>query len=354
MEVNAESQGHLDDGLNPAQRANLLRKKLLKNFWCKLDCFYDFVLKMHMFIWLHGFVWCKVCLNYSGNDQECFNKRGEYQTKGADPRDPWNMKQHLSCKSHKKCYEAYLKSHPPDDESDSGSDSDVPDFVKGDTNANDKNSIRTRAQKKKGNLANCFYRNWASIRQKIQFMVVFFMVRNLIPDYKYRDILTLLHNILSQIFPHLPDFTHTSRTSFLVFLSIIAEVGMEFVVRAYKKTRLYALACDEYSDVAHIGNIAFYIKIFDENWVLQTYFLCTRHITFLGCSSVALYFLLAKVLHSYGISRKWLVHMVTDGASVMTGLLNGLVARLCRKYPILNAIHCWVHTLVIYIYIYIL
>jgi hypothetical protein len=82
---------------------------------------------------------------------------------------------------------------------------------------------------------------------KIQFMLVYFMVKENIPDVKYSKLLNVIHIILLMFFPSLPPFSPKLLKSFLVFLSMLADVGRGFVKNAYLTSQFYAIIADEYT-----------------------------------------------------------------------------------------------------------
>ena len=69
----------------------------------------------------------------------------------------------------------------------------------------------------------------------------------------------------------------------------------------------------------------------------------------LGTTATALYTTLMSTLHSHQLDGEYLkAHLIgitTDGASVMTGVDNGVVTLLKRDYPRVKAIHCVAHKL---------
>ena len=69
----------------------------------------------------------------------------------------------------------------------------------------------------------------------------------------------------------------------------------------------------------------------------------------LGTTTTALYTTLMTTLHSHHLDEEYLkdhlIGITTDGASVMTGVNNGVVTQLKRDYPRVKAIHCVAHKL---------
>jgi len=69
----------------------------------------------------------------------------------------------------------------------------------------------------------------------------------------------------------------------------------------------------------------------------------------LGTTATALYTTMMTTLHSHQLDEEYLkdhlIGITTDGASVMTGVDNGVVTQLKRDYPRVKAILCVAHKL---------
>ena len=106
--------------------------------------------------------------------------------------------------------------------------------------------------------------------------------------------------------------------------------------------RLFSLMIDETTDVAVLNEMVIYAR-YIENGKVSTSFLKICEL-FNGTADTTETTLVAY-MEDKGLSMSKMVGLGTDGASVMTGVHNGVGARFKRRQPVLTSIHCVCHRL---------
>jgi hypothetical protein len=293
-------------------------------------------------------VYCRVCSATHPNESKYINPTGVFQTVPQTKYDLSVFKRHLTGSSHENCHDYYLQTHvngfyDPNLERIFSNEAffvaipglpspTQPNFFLNTLSPQEVDRGPVTRARLNYDVFSFMCADMKRMMLKIQFMLVFFMVKQNIPDVKYTELLGLIHILLLRFFPYIPPFSHTKHPSFLVFLSLLADVARGIVKDAYMTSHYYALIMDEYTDISRISNVAFYIRLFDSCWNLRTFFLCSRQVSKYGCTSYALFVMLTQVLHAYSISRKGMLFFTADGASVMMGHVMVLAARLVRRF----------------------
>ncbi|CAI5476524.1 unnamed protein product [Closterium sp. Yama58-4] len=107
-----------------------------------------------------------------------------------------------------------------------------------------------------------------------------------------------------------------------------------------KESAWYSLSFDESTDRARGKHLIMYVT-FERAEAVVSQFLALLSLE--RCDAAALYDTIVKCLWSKDMSMDKLVGVSTDGASVMTGKKNGVVALLRKRCPWLVAVHCVAH-----------
>ncbi|CAI5535877.1 unnamed protein product [Closterium sp. Naga37s-1] len=131
-----------------------------------------------------------------------------------------------------------------------------------------------------------------------------------------------------------------SRYAFGEFVEAMAEHLVARQLVDVKESAWYSLSFDESTDRARGKHLIVYVT-FERGEAVVSQFLALLSLE--RCDAAALYDTIVKCLWSKDMSMDKLVGVSTDGASVMTGSKNGVVALLRKRCPWLVAIHCVAH-----------
>ncbi|CAI7792326.1 unnamed protein product, partial [Closterium sp. NIES-54] len=100
------------------------------------------------------------------------------------------------------------------------------------------------------------------------------------------------------------------------------------------------LQCDESTDRTRGKHMIVYLTFIMDRRVVTEFFTL---LTVEKCDAASLFEVLMNHLRSAGVDVSKLVGISTDGASVMTGKDNGLVAQIREHAPHLFSCHCIAH-----------
>ncbi|CAI7745837.1 unnamed protein product [Closterium sp. NIES-54] len=131
-----------------------------------------------------------------------------------------------------------------------------------------------------------------------------------------------------------------SRYAFGEFVEAMAEHLVAKQLVDIKESAWYSLSFDESTDRACGKHLIVYVT-FERGEAVVSRFLALLSLD--RCDAAALHDAIVKCLWSKDMSMDKLVGVSTDGASVMTGSKNGVVAMLRKRCPWLVAIHCVAH-----------
>lgn len=123
---------------------------------------------------------------------------------------------------------------------------------------------------------------------------------------------------------------------------IAVEDFFDFLDKNLSRIKMYALTCDESTNISVTQNLIIYIR-FVKNGKLETHFVALQELE--GSSAEDIFTKINYVLNTKGIDSKGLIVMATHGAAVMTGKKSGVVQRFKEQNPFLLAIHCGSHRL---------
>ncbi|CAI5532006.1 unnamed protein product [Closterium sp. Naga37s-1] len=142
-----------------------------------------------------------------------------------------------------------------------------------------------------------------------------------------------------------------SRYAFGEFVEAMAEHLVARQLVDVKESAWYSLSFDESTDRARGKHLIVYVT-FERGEAVVSQFLALLSLE--RCDAAALYDTIVKCLWSKDMSMDKLVGVSTDGASVMTGSKNGVVALLRKRCPWLVAIHCVAHSFKFHYMLYLL
>ncbi|CAI5532605.1 unnamed protein product [Closterium sp. Naga37s-1] len=137
-----------------------------------------------------------------------------------------------------------------------------------------------------------------------------------------------------------PDMMTDESYAFDEFVEAMAEHLVAKQLVDIKESAWYSLSFDESTDRARGKHLIVYVT-FERGEAVVSQFLALLSLE--RCDAAALHDTIVKCLWSKDMSLDKLVGVSTDGASVMTGAKNGVVAMLRKRCPWLVAIHCVAH-----------
>ena len=192
---------------------------------------------------------------------------------------------------------------------------------------------------------------WLFLLVKIQFLITFFMNKENIADDKFESFLNVIHVIINLVLEFvgakkmLP-FGFTSM--FPTFLKIMAQHVVKKRIEALNITKFFSILFDETTDVAHLGEVMFFIVYLDLNLNVVTEYLTTKRLK-KGAGGATLAQMVLSVLAENNIMQQFLISVATDGASNLRGFENGAIAELVVNIKHLISIHCFCHQFALFI-----
>ncbi len=127
------------------------------------------------------------------------------------------------------------------------------------------------------------------------------------------------------------------------FLDVMGEQLRQDELQHLFSSPCYSIMIDETTDIAIINEMVIYVRYLSPEAEICTSFLAILELNNGTAETVEK--ALLTYLEDSSIPLSSLVGFGSDGASVMTGRLNGVGARLKRLQPILTSVHCVAHRL---------
>lgn len=161
----------------------------------------------------------------------------------------------------------------------------------------------------------------------------------------YKELLNLLRNYDSPLDTHLNTSTVFQGTSPVVqndIIQAVADVLIDHIKTETSSASFFAIILDETSDVMSKSQLSTVLRYVHDGHV---------HERFVGFSDVSddrtadgLFRHVVKIVEEFQIKEK-LVGQTYDGASVMSGHVNGLQKKVLDEYPLAIFTHCYAHVL---------
>jgi hypothetical protein len=104
-----------------------------------------------------------------------------------------------------------------------------------------------------------------------------------------------------------------------------------------------AILTDESTDISLAGKLIMYVRFVTKDFELKSHFLGNFNIGEKDATTITNK--LVTILTERGIPADKILSLGSDGASVMTGVKNGVAAQLKQLSPFLINIHCVAHRL---------
>ncbi|XP_064648743.1 zinc finger protein 862-like [Lineus longissimus] len=138
--------------------------------------------------------------------------------------------------------------------------------------------------------------------------------------------------------------TYTSESTMIELLEILASEVEESLLEDIQKSPFFSLMMDETCDVAVKKNLALACRYFDtEEGIVQNAFVQDMFVP--DGSADTIYEAVVKTVNEKELDCNKLGGVGTDGASVMTGRVNGVVTKMKALEPNIIAVHCVNHRL---------
>jgi hypothetical protein len=141
---------------------------------------------------------------------------------------------------------------------------------------------------------------------------------------------------------------HDSAYSFSQMLCALNDTVVSDMLTEVEKERMYSILMDSSTDTGRYCELSFFICFWDGKMhKIVTRPLGMRRIGVEGETAKNAKVMLLELLQEWGLDKKYMMALGTDGASNMTGADNGLVALLRKeeKMEWLVAVHCSCHKL---------
>lgn len=125
-------------------------------------------------------------------------------------------------------------------------------------------------------------------------------------------------------------------------IAICGELVTEKIISEVKKSLYFSVLCDETTDIAGIEQMSICIRFLKCEKIVETF------LTFVAVSSLAgenLANVILQIIENYGLDINNLRGQGYDGASNMSGKLQGVQARIKEKQPYAEYTHCCSHVL---------
>lgn len=125
-------------------------------------------------------------------------------------------------------------------------------------------------------------------------------------------------------------------------ISSINEIILKDIVNRVNKSECFSIIADETTDIAGIQQLSLAVRFIIGNLIHEEFL---QFIPVTICTGTDLASTILKSLESFGINLSFLRGQGYDGASSMSGELQGVNAHLKKKYPLALYVHCSSHSL---------
>ncbi len=204
-----------------------------------------------------------------------------------------------------------------------------------------------------GGVAKAFQNRWEAEENAVSAAMscVYFLAKEEIPHMtKYKPLLELLSLLGLPFLETLykgDNATYTSHRIIEEFLSILGDLVKSNLVIQLRKSPSYSIICDETTDISTTKQLIIYIKaiVYDNHMTpsTDTFFLALKELNDASADSIAQCILDTLLEHDLDVLN--CNGLGSDGASVMTGVHNGVATQLKRVQPNMISIHCVAHRL---------
>jgi hypothetical protein len=177
------------------------------------------------------------------------------------------------------------------------------------------------------------------------FMAAYWLLKE---EISLRKLLPLLRLVEKMGLTNLKHFQHRSEGSLQELFLTIGNTVKGKILSKVKESQSFGILLDEVTDISVKNQMVMFIQYVDATTKqAEVAFFAVADVLedSTSANSETLYKVVKKILGALGDDMVKLSSVVTDGASVMTGKLNGLAARLKNDFPSLVSVHCICHRL---------
>lgn len=179
-------------------------------------------------------------------------------------------------------------------------------------------------------------------KRKFQFVTAFYIAQQELPFSHFEPLLALQDknfnaNLCS-------NYANNKQCKY--FIEYIAEIQRNEIAELLKKNNFFSTLNDSSTDSSVSEQEVVYVKTLNENYEPVTKFLAVKKLS--GGDATSIKQAVINSIENDGDCSDWrdrLVCCTVDGASVMTGRLNGMVKQVQEEVPHLIGVHCTAHRL---------
>ena len=119
-------------------------------------------------------------------------------------------------------------------------------------------------------------------------------------------------------------------------------VHLDTLLQHVHNSPFFSIVIDESTDVAVNKQLIMYVRYIEPAGPVTSF---ATILQLEEGSALAIYVAICNQLKVWNVDLGKLVGFASDGAAVMTGVRNGVVARLCADIPHIVGVHCVAHRL---------
>ena len=185
---------------------------------------------------------------------------------------------------------------------------------------------------------------------QIVFRCLHFLIGEDIALVKFKPLVEFLHNLVKDGYDlndmgvlKMSDIGYESSYTSSEILSCMADVVEDNLKSELEESEVVTVLADESTDIANHKRLVVYAQIISEDMAPKTRFVANVECQDATGSGIAKSIM--NELNKRGVPNEKIMSLGSDGASVMTGKINGCAAVMRRENPHLSNIHCVAHKL---------
>lgn len=178
--------------------------------------------------------------------------------------------------------------------------------------------------------------------QRKAFLAAYWLMKEEVPNKKFLSLISMMEQSGLDSMKY---FDHKSQGTLQEIFLLIGDTLHQQIIDEVNSSPVFSILVDEATDISVKCQMVIFIQYLDKLGNPVVNFLESRDV--LGDSVSADSETLLRVLKecTKELDGNKLCGLVTDGASTMTGKINGLAARIKREHPTVLSVHCICHRL---------
>jgi hypothetical protein len=176
------------------------------------------------------------------------------------------------------------------------------------------------------------------------FNLIAYMNKVGMPLSLFPSLLSLQQFLIRLFIPDFPPFHFVYRAR--LFQKILYNVTEKCIRDDWVATRLFGLCYDLYTSVNHRVTLAAHVRYFSPEWALREMLFSTVQLEEGKEDAETIVEQLLRMCDSQGIDIQWLVSITGDGATVYTGLDQGVLALISKRVKHARLGVCYAHKFV--------